>query len=46
MTLEQELQSAEYDGKSYQEILEIVKNKSESVIGKIAYGNTFPWLYE
>ena len=31
MTLEQELQSPEYDGKSPQEILEIVKNKSESV---------------
>lgn len=40
MTLEQELQSPEYTNKSPQEILEIVKNKSESVIGKISYGNT------
>ena len=33
MTLEQELQSTEYTNKSPQEILEIVKNKSESVVG-------------
>lgn len=40
MTLEQELQKPEYSGKSPQEILDIIKNKSESVVGKISYGNT------
>lgn len=35
-----ELSSSEYDGKSFDEILNILKNKKVAVVGKIAYGNT------
>lgn len=40
MTLTDEVSKPEYVGKTHQEVFDIVKNKTESVIGKIAYGNT------
>lgn len=40
MMLIDEISKPEYVGKAHQEVLDIVKNKTESVIGKIAYGNT------
>lgn len=40
MTLIDEVSKPEYVGKTHQEVFDIVKNKTESVIGKIAYGNT------
>lgn len=40
MTLIDEVSKPEYVDKTHQEVFDIVKNKTESVIGKIAYGNT------
>lgn len=40
MTLAVELAKPEYIGKTHQEVFDILKNKTESVVGKIAYGNT------
>lgn len=40
MTLQQELSKPEYQALSNQERFELLKSKTERVVGKIAYGNT------
>lgn len=40
MTLIDEVSKPEYAGKTHQEVFDALKSKTESVVGKIAYGNT------